>query len=137
MNAFKFTEKGSIKLLVRFEGGHGSALERTLPGRHWMRNLNLAAWGIPVKKRIPAQRISFMVVDTGIGIEPEKQQQIFEAFAQEDGAINRKYGGTGLGLSIKSPSRLLGGSLSLESVKGEGGKVDAEVTHDTSQQSHD
>jgi signal transduction histidine kinase len=138
VNAFKFTERGSIKLLVRFEGGHGSALERTLPGRHWMRNLNLAAWGIPVKKRIPAQRISFIVVDTGIGIEPEKQQQIFEAFAQEDGAINRKYGGTGLGLSISLQlSRLLGGSLSLESVKGEGSKFMLKLPMIPPKQSHD
>ncbi|MFC5651362.1 ATP-binding protein [Paenibacillus solisilvae] len=123
VNAFKFTETGSIKLIVRFEGGHSAALEPIASGRQWMRNLNPVSWGIPVKKRIPAQRITFMVADTGIGIDPEKQQLIFEAFRQEDGAINRKYGGTGLGLSISLQlSRLLGGSLSLDSVKGEGSK---------------
>lgn len=121
VNAFKFTEEGGVKLLVRFEGGHSATLERVEPGRHWMRNWNPVAWGMPMKKRIPVQRISFIVVDSGIGIDRDKQQLIFEAFTQEDGAINRKYGGTGLGLSISLQlSRLLGGSLSMESVKGEG-----------------
>ena len=79
-----------------------------------------------------------MVVDTGIGIEPEKQQQIFEAFAQADGAINRKYGGTGLGLSISLQlSRLSGGSLSLESVKGEGSKFMLKLPMIPPKQSHD
>ncbi|MBD3921202.1 sensor histidine kinase [Paenibacillus sp. PR3] len=65
--------------------------------------------------------LTMSVVDTGIGIDDEKQQLIFEAFQQEDGAVNRKYGGTGLGLSISLQlARLLGGSLSLTSVKGEG-----------------
>ncbi|PWV90656.1 signal transduction histidine kinase [Paenibacillus cellulosilyticus] len=65
--------------------------------------------------------LTMSVVDTGIGIDEEKQHLIFEAFQQEDGAVNRKYGGTGLGLSISLQlARLLGGSLSLASVKGEG-----------------
>ncbi|OXM14085.1 sensor histidine kinase [Paenibacillus herberti] len=92
MNAFKFTEQGGIRLQVQ--------KEKESDGKEWVR---------------------FAVSDTGIGIEKEKHNLIFEAFQQEDGAVTRKYGGTGLGLSISSQlAQLLGGRLELESCKGEG-----------------
>jgi PAS domain S-box-containing protein len=61
------------------------------------------------------------VKDTGVGIPPEKVNDIFEAFQQADGSISRKYGGTGLGLSIsKQLIQALGGEIHVESTEGEG-----------------
>ncbi len=94
-NAAKFTEEGEIEISVRPAG----PLE---PGQNEM-------------------PIQFSVRDTGIGIQPDKQSEIFEAFKQEDGSTTRKYGGTGLGLAISNQLlKLMGSALALESKPGVG-----------------
>ncbi|MBI1767571.1 MAG: HAMP domain-containing protein [Bacteroidetes bacterium] len=100
-NAFKFTEKGEVKLRI-FNARNG-----------WKQghpNLDNAS-GV----------IAFSISDTGIGITREKQLIVFEAFQQAEGSTSRKYGGTGLGLSIsRGLAELLGGTIELESEAGKG-----------------
>ncbi len=68
-----------------------------------------------------AEHVEVSIQDSGIGIAPEKQQQIFQPFFQADGSISREYGGTGLGLAITQHLvKLHGGKLGLDSQLGQG-----------------
>lgn len=98
-NAVKFTEKGGIRLSM-------TVRERTRA----------------------AAVIEFAVQDTGVGIAPEAQARLFETFVQADDSMTRKHGGTGLGLAIcRQLCELMGGTIALESLVGEGTTVRFQV----------
>jgi PAS domain S-box-containing protein len=76
---------------------------------------------ITLEARQEDNQVRFAVTDTGIGIPPEKQTAVFEAFTQADGSITKRFGGTGLGLTISNHLvKLMGGSLGLHSTPNQG-----------------
>jgi signal transduction histidine kinase/CheY-like chemotaxis protein/ligand-binding sensor domain-containing protein len=91
-NAIKFTERGEVGLEVSIESREEHKVQ-----------------------------LHFIARDTGIGIAPDKQQLVFEAFSQADGSTARKFGGTGLGLTISARlAEMMGGRLWVESQLGKG-----------------
>jgi two-component system, sensor histidine kinase and response regulator len=91
-NAIKFTAAGEVVLEI--------ALEESFPDQ---------------------MELHFIVRDTGIGIAPEKQKLIFDAFSQADGSMTREYGGTGLGLTISARLvEAMQGQIWVESARGRG-----------------
>jgi two-component system sensor histidine kinase/response regulator len=91
-NAVKFTEHGSISVAVSLINEDADDLD-----------------------------VRFAVSDTGIGIAPEHQARLFNAFEQADNSTTRRFGGTGLGLAIaRRLARLMGGATGLSSQPGEG-----------------
>jgi signal transduction histidine kinase/CheY-like chemotaxis protein len=78
---------------------------------------------ITIKLSGDDNQVSVEVIDTGIGIEPDNLEIIFEPFKQADDSTTRNYGGTGLGLAIsKKLAQLMGGTLTVKSIENEGSK---------------
>ena len=105
-NAIKFTERGQVELQVDVEAQDDNEL-----------------------------RLHFIVSDTGIGIAPEKQKLIFEAFSQADSSTTRRFGGTGLGLTISSRLvEAMRGKIWVESQPGKGSSFHFAVSLGVSRQ---
>ena len=92
-NAIKFTEEGGVRIVTKFTDSRDNQ----------------------------PPHLRFEVMDTGIGMSPEQQVLLFQAFAQADTSTTRKFGGTGLGLIIsKTLAEKLGGDITIQSNQGEG-----------------
>lgn len=91
-NSVKFTEKGNVHVFVK-----------------------------QLHNDDKSHQLEFTVQDTGVGINPDKREHIFDHFSQEDDSITRKFGGTGLGLTIsRQLCQLMGGDIEVLSTPGKG-----------------
>ena len=99
-NAIKFTHEGEVTVRAAAE-----ELEQPASGHSDTRHY----------------RLVITVTDTGVGIAPDQQERIFDAFEQQEGQSSRRYGGTGLGLAIsRKLVEMMGGKLTVQSVQNEG-----------------
>lgn len=103
-NAIKFTGTGDLLIETAWEGEKDTLSENT------------------------QGRLVFSVTDSGIGIEPDRLQDLFDPFTQADASVTRNYGGTGLGLAIcKQICTCLGGQITVESQLNKGTKMEVKV----------
>ncbi|GAB4348523.1 MAG: hypothetical protein Fur0042_15410 [Cyanophyceae cyanobacterium] len=113
-NGVKFTERGQVKVSARF------VPETALPA-----DTPEAAVAEQIRQEggTPIGHLELTILDTGIGIGPERRDRIFEAFEQGDGSTARRYGGTGLGLAVtRQLVELHGGRIWVESAEGIGSR---------------
>ncbi|MEQ1826846.1 MAG: PAS domain S-box protein, partial [Pirellula sp.] len=97
-NAIKFTECGAVNVSLRFSPN-------------------------------PIPQLQFVVSDTGIGLAPETMNRLFGSFEQADASTTRRFGGSGLGLRIsQSLAKMLGGTISVQSVVGNGSTFTATIS---------
>jgi CheY-like chemotaxis protein len=105
-NAVKFTSDGAVKLSVVIKDDPDEASAQTT--------------------------VYFEIVDSGIGMSQEQAAKVFDPFTQADSSTTRIYGGSGLGLSItKNIVEMMGGTLTVDSIAGQGSAFSFELTFDT------
>ena len=99
-NAFKFTEEGSVKLILEAE-----------------------------KVQDTRAALTFIIADTGIGIPSNQQEELFQSYKQADNSTTRKFGGTGLGLTItKKLVEMMDGQIAISSTEGKGSRFSVSLT---------